>query len=93
MSQFSKLRQDISTQYAGMFLLEAFCSAKLCVKGGIENGLMTGNGHKMAILDHFCCLMGVLSAKNGFSVKKYIKLSGKTFSTDFRFVFLGQINH
>ena len=70
-----------------MLLLEAFCSAKLCVKGGIESGPMTGNGHKMAILDHFCCLMGVLSAKNGFSVKKYIKLSGKTISTDFRFVF------
>ena len=74
-------------------MLEAFCSAKLCFKGGIENGPMTENGHKMAILDHIFCLMGVLSAKNGFSVKKYIKLSGKTFSTDFRFVYLGQINH
>ena len=63
-----------------------------CVKGGIENGPMTGNGHKTAFFDHFCCLMGVLSAKNGFSVKKYIKISGKTISTDFRFVFLGQIN-
>ena len=93
MSQFLKLRQDISTQYAGMFLLEAFYSAKLCVKGGIENGLMTGNGHKMAILDHFCCLMGVLSAKIGFSVKKYIKTSGKTISNDDRFVYLGQINY
>ena len=76
-----------------MLMLEAFCSAKLCVKGGIENGLMTGNGHKMAILDHFCCLMGFLSAKIGFSVKKYIKISGKTISTDDRFVFLGQINY
>ena len=76
-----------------MFLLEAFYSAKLCVKGGIENGLMNGNGHKMAILDHFCCLMRVLSAKNGFFVKKYIKISGKTISTDDRFVFLGQINY
>ena len=74
-------------------MLEAFCSAKLCIKGGIENGPMTGNGHKMDILDHFCCLMGVLSAENGFFVKKYTKISGKTISTDFRFVFLGQINH
>ena len=73
-------------------MLEAFCSAKLCVKGGIESGTMSGNGHKMAIFDHFCCLMGVLSAKNGFPVKKCIKSSGKTISTDFRFVFLGQIN-
>ena len=76
-----------------MLMLEAFFSAKLCVKGVIENGPMTGNGHKMAILDHFHCLMGVLSAKNGFPVKKYIKSSGKTISTDFRFVFYGQINH
>ena len=75
-----------------MPMLEAFCSAKLCVKGGIENRPMTGNGHKMAIFDHFCCLIGVLSAKNGFSVKKYIKRSGKTISTDFRFDFLGQID-
>ena len=56
-------------------------------------GLMTGNGQKMAILDHFCCLMGVLSDKIRFSVKKYIKISGKTISTDDRFVFLGQINY
>ena len=74
-------------------MLEAFCSDKLFVKGGIENGPRTRNGHKMAILDHFCCLMGVLSAKNGFSFKKYIKINGKTISTDFRFVFLGHINH
>ena len=76
-----------------MLMLEAFCSAKRCFKGVMENGPTTGNGHKMAVLDHFYCLMGVLSAKNGFSVKKYIKLSGKTFSTDFPFVFYGQINH
>ena len=56
-----------------MLMLEAFCSAKLCVKGGIENGPMTGNGHKMAILDHFCCPIRVLSAKNEFSVEKYKK--------------------
>ena len=49
-------------------MLEAFCSAKLCVKGGIENGPMTGNGHKMAILDHFCYFIRFLSAKNGFRV-------------------------
>ena len=93
MSQFSKLRQDISTQYAGKFLLEAFYSAKLCVKGGIENGPITGNGHKMEILNHFCCHMRVLSAENGFFVKKHIKISDKTISTDFRFLFLGQNNH
>ena len=57
-------------------MLEALCSGKLCVKGGIENGPLTGNGHKMVILDHFCCVMGVLSAKIGFFVKKYIKMSG-----------------
>ena len=74
-------------------MLEAFCCAKLCVKGGIENGPMTGNGHKLAILDRFCCLMGVLSAKNGFFNKQYMKISGKTISTDFRLVILGQINH
>lgn len=31
-------------------MLEAFCSAKLCVKGGIENRPMTGNGHKWQFL-------------------------------------------
>ena len=76
-----------------MLLLEALGSAKLCIKGGIENGPMTGNGHKMPILDHLCCLMGVLSAKNGFSVKKYIEIGGKDISTDFWLVFLGQSNH
>ena len=64
-----------------MLKLEAFCSAKLCLKDGIEDGPMTANGHKKAILDHFSCLMRVLSAKNGFFVKKYIKIIGKTIST------------
>ena len=68
------------TKYAGILKLEAFRSAKLCVKGGIENGPMTENGHKMAIIDHFCCLIRVLSAKNGFFVKKYMKINGKTIS-------------
>ena len=76
-----------------MLLLEAFGSAKLCVKGGIENGPMTGNGHKMAILDHFCCLMGVLSAKNGFSVKKINKIKWLNYFNRFSVRFLGQINH
>jgi len=48
---------------------------------------MTGNGQKMAILDHFRYRLRVLNAKIGFSIKKYIKISGKTISTDDRFVF------
>ena len=50
-----------------MLLLEGFGSAKLCVKGGIENGPMTENGHKMDILalkSYFCDIKGFKIGKN-----------------------------
>ena len=52
-SQFSKLRQDIVTTYAGVLALCTSVSAAVGVQGGIDISPLTGNGQKMAILGHF----------------------------------------
>ena len=78
-SQFSKLRQDISTTHAGILALGTSGSAAVGVEGGIEISPITGNGQKMAILGHLCPRMRLVTTKNGFSIQKYIKMDGRSF--------------